>query len=142
MIGIDPGSQTGMAVFEDGHLVSLETYTPVQLVRDFLFGELVVFEDSRNSPIFAGSRAHGSSRAAAMKMARAIGEIDAWCRLIEDICKREGIKCVGISPKQKGRKLNAAEFRELTGWTGQTNQHERDAAMVAWPYRNSSEDSA
>ena len=24
----------------------------------------------------------------------------------------------------------------ITGWTGASNEHTRDAAMVAWPYRS------
>ena len=31
--------------------------------------------------------------------------------------------------------LRRAQFRAHTGWSGRSNQHERDAAMVAWQYR-------
>ena len=52
-----------------------------------------------------------------------------------------------ISPKQaevlaelkKGdctrQQLPAATFAHITSWSARSNQHERDAAMVAWPYR-------
>lgn len=30
--------------------------------------------------------------------------------------------------------LDAEQFAKVTGWTGSSNQHERDAAMVAWQY--------
>ena len=70
-----------------------------------------------------------------MKMARNVGEIDAWCALITSICDDLGIPAHGISPKAKGAKLRHDAFAKLTGWTGKTNEHMRDAAMVAWMYR-------
>ncbi len=68
-------------------------------------------------------------------MARNVGEIDAWCKLIVAICEELGIPAHGISPKGKGAKLNAETFAKATGWKGKSNQHERDAAMVAFAYR-------
>ncbi len=68
-------------------------------------------------------------------MARNVGEIDAWCKLIEAECAALGIKCIGVSPGGKGAKLDAAAFNRLTGWRGASNQHTRDAGAVAWPYR-------
>jgi hypothetical protein len=75
------------------------------------------------------------SRAAALKIARNVGQIDAWCSLITAICADLGIPAHGISPTAKGAKLDAEAFALVTRWTGRSNQHERDAAMVAWPYR-------
>ena len=40
-----------------------------------------------------------------------------------------------VGPKHKGAKLDAEQFAKVTGWTGSSNQHERDADMVAWQYR-------
>jgi len=42
-----------------------------------------------------------------------------------------------ISPQQKGSKWNHDEFNAVTGWNGETtNQHVRDAALIAWPFRH------
>jgi len=43
---------------------------------------------------------------------------------------------VAISPRTKGEKLNAAEFKAVTGWECASNQHCRDAAMVGWLFRH------
>ena len=134
ILGIDPGVNTGVASFRDGHLVSLETTSPVKL--DGLLRRYeparVVFEDSRlTSPVFSAT----GGRATALKIARNVGEIDAWCRLICALCEEQGIAAHGISPARKGTKLNAAAFAQITGWTRRSNQHERDAAMCAWPFR-------
>ena len=132
-IGIDPGKATGIAIYRDAALCELRTVAPAEI--EALIVEhapaLVVFEDSRmQSPVFS----RGTSPRAMLKIARNVGEIDQLCRQIEDMCKRLGIKCIGVSPHRKGRKLNAKEFAAVTGWNGRSNQHERDAAMCAFRY--------
>jgi len=137
ILGIDPGAQTGIAVFKAGSLWKLETIEPHQ-IADYLTKAMpsrVVFEDSRLTSFMFNQV---KSRPAALKMARNVGEIDAWCRLITSVCGELGIACHGISPKGKGSKVDAAEFARMTGWLASSNQHVRDAAMVAFPYRRAS----
>lgn len=134
ILGIDPGTSTGVAVFEDGELTRLLTMSPVDMARFIAEAapSRVVFEDSRlQSHVWAGAM----SKAALAKIARNVGEIDAWCKLICAICEREQIAAHGVSPKNKGAKLNHDKFVVLTNWKSGSNQHERDAAMIAYPYR-------
>ena len=134
VLGIDPGMSTGLAHYSGGKLVKLETVNPFQLVTAILAAnaDLVVYEDSRRqSHVWA---AHGNLDQK-MKIARNVGQVDAWCWLIEEACKQYSIKCSGVSPKGKGQKLSGPAFDDMTGWGGQSNQHTRDAAMCAWPYR-------
>ena len=134
ILGIDPGASTGLAVFKDGALVVLATIEPHEIETQFLAWQpaRVIYEDSRlQSHVWTGA----SSKAATAKMARNIGEIDAWCKLIVAVCAKLGTACHGISPLNKGPKLNAKQFAALTGWAGTSNQHERDGAAVAWPNR-------
>ena len=141
IIGIDPGQQTGVATFVDGALISLETIQPHHIER--LMRERsparVIFEDSRlQSHIFSAHKPgikRKLSHGAQLKVARNVGQIDAWCSLIFELCAEVGISCHSISPDQKGPKLDAKKFTTRTGWVGSSNQHGRDAAMVAWPYR-------
>ena len=51
------------------------------------------------------------------------------------IAERLDIPAHSISPLGKGHKMAADQFERITGWSKPSNQHERDAAMVAWPYR-------
>lgn len=134
IIGLDPGAHTGLAVFQNGSLVELATIKPASIYSALVQWQprRVVFEDSR---LQGHAWTTHAARAAALKMARNIGEVDGYCRIIVDYCELLGIMAHGISPKSKGAKMDADSFRELTGWTGRTNQHERDATMVAWPYR-------
>jgi len=134
MIGIDPGKQTGISTYRDGALVELRTVSPGDVYEVLLESGAtrVVMEDSRlQSAVFP--RAVGPR--AMLKIARNVGETDQRCWRIEALCETAGIDLVRVSPLGKGAKLNAARFREVTGWTGGSNQHTRDAAMVAWPYR-------
>lgn len=135
VLGIDPGKATGLATFVGGSLVALDTCTPGELVGaiEWAAPSLIVFEDSRlQQPTWS----RGVSRAALLKVARNVGQVDGWCALIVEVCEKRGIPARGISPRAKGAKVDAERFKAITGWGERCNQHERDAAMVAWPFRN------
>lgn len=134
ILGIDPGVNTGIAIFKRGALYTLVTIAPHQLPEFIANAEpsRVIFEDSRLTSFMFNQV---KSRPAALKMARNVGEIDAWCRVITSVCEGLGIPAHGISPASKGAKLSAEAFTRATGWTGASNQHTRDAAMCAWKYR-------
>lgn len=132
--GIDPGVNTGLAFFRAGRLERLETAHPLDIysVLEDWMPARVVFEDSRlTSHLFTTN----ARAAVAKSMARKVGQVDMVCGLIVEACERLGIPAHGISPKGKGAKLNAAQFKAATGWPGPSNEHQRDACMVAWPYR-------
>ena len=135
IMGLDPGTHTGVAIYRAGALVELQTVEPHQLVEviETVDPDRVVFEDSRLQP---HTWKRGVSNAAQLKIARDVGQIDAWCRLIVATCGRLGIPAHSISPKAKGAKLDAGQFKALTGWVGRSNEHTRDAACVAWQLRN------
>ena len=135
ILGIDPGSNTGLATYIGGNLVHLDTIAPVEIAARIELARpaRVVFEDSR---LLSYTWTTIKSRPAALKMARNVGEVDAWCKLIVAVCEQFAIPAHGISPKGKGAKVGAEQFTRITGWDERSNEHERDAAMVAYPYRN------
>lgn len=140
ILGIDPGASTGVAHFLGGALVLLDTIKPHEIERTLreVMPARVVFEDSRlQSHIFSVHKAGAKplTLAQKLKVSRNVGQIDGWCSLITELCEELGIAAHGISPQRKGAKVNAERFAALTGWTGASNEHTRDAAMVAWPYR-------
>lgn len=134
ILGMDPGANTGVATFIGGKLAALQTIAPHEIER--VLREVqparVVFEDSR---LLSHTWTTIKSRPAALKMARNVGEVDAWCKLIVAVCAQLDIPAHGISPNGKGAKVGATEFGRITGWAGASNEHTRDAAMVAWRYR-------
>ena len=143
IIGMDPGVETGVAFYQGGVLVDLQTLEPHKLER-FIKGPAaagavrLVFEDSRLEKRLWNARTKGAI-GAALATARSVGEVDGWCRLITRFCGEQGIPAHGISPTDKGGKVDAAAFGRITGWTKRSNQHERDAAMVCWPYRRAAD---
>lgn len=139
LLALDPGVNTGLAVFWDGKLVSLDTVTPyglIEYLHEYLAGyDLLAIEDSRcQSALF--STKNEKVQAKALKIARDVGRIDALCALVSEACRAKGVAHVAISPLSKGAKLNAAEFKAVTGWEGKSNAHERDSAMVGWLFRH------
>ena len=135
LLGIDPGRHTGVAIFVGGRLAELRTTDPngVAALLDEIQPGRVVFEDSR---LTRATWSRNVTPAAMRKIARNVGQIDAWCSQLVELCAARGIAAHGISPEHKGAKLDAAAFERLTGWGKPSNQHTRDAAMVAWPYRS------
>lgn len=140
ILGIDPGAATGVAIFKAGKLAELLTIEPFQLersLRDWASAGVgrVVFEDSRLEKRLWNARQKGAY-GAALATARSVGQVDAWCTLITAICGDIGLPAHGVSPTTKGAKVDADVFGRITGWVKRSNQHERDAAMVAWQTRN------
>lgn len=134
IVGIDPGVNTGLALLRGGRLADLLTIHPLDLSYRLqaLQPARVVFEDSRlTTHVFTTN----PKAAVAKSMARKVGQVDMVCGLITEACARLRIPAHGISPSGKGGKVDAQRFAVLTGWEGLSNQHTRDAAMVAWPYR-------
>ena len=136
ILGIDPGASTGLALFSDGRIFSLETIEPWDIERAIRAHNpwRVIFEDSRLQTHAWNARSK-STFGEALATARSLGQVDALCSLICELCGDIGMPAHGISPAAKGKKLKAAAFAQITGWTRRSNQHERDAAMCAWPFR-------
>jgi hypothetical protein len=135
ILAIDPGTNTGCAFFENGNIVRFLTMHPYDAIAVAItWPHKVILEDS--TLISYVYTAPGVKGAAKLKIARNIGEVDGYCKMIVAACIEAGIPCLQISPKGKGEKLNAAQFKAATGWKNKSNQHERDAVMVGWPYRN------
>lgn len=145
VMGVDPGEQTGIAVYRNGRLAELLTICPVRY-GSFLacnMPDMLVIEDSRlQSHVFTAHLASTSKVLSAaqvkiaLKIARNVGMVDGYCSLLEDIADSLGIPLIQVSPRDKGAKVGAERFGRITHWTGKSNQHERDAAMVSWRYRN------
>ena len=128
LIGIDPGVTTGVAVM-DGALLSVESMTLVSammwIVSMATSCQVKVYvEDARQRKWF-GTKGRESLQGA--------GSIKRDCQIWEEWLTLHDIKFEMVPPKANKTKLNAEQFRKLTGWTGRTNEHGRDAAMlVLW----------
>lgn len=143
IIGIDPGMKTGVAVFEEGELKSLHTFKPfdaIGFVSDLVDDNQVFaifIEDSRKQSHVWSAKSDAST-SSGLKIARNVGMIDGFCTIFEQAfseAKFHGLLRL-VSPLGKGSKVDTKYFRALTKWIGSCNEHERDAALLAWPYRH------
>ena len=60
------------------------------------------------------------------------GSIKRDCSIWEEFFDLHKIKAFPIAPKDTKTKMNAQLFARLTGWTGRTSEHARDAALLVW----------
>lgn len=133
-IGIDPGSHTGVAVWnrEDKKFFQIETFTPARAIImlcafadedcPWIGGAEVFCEDARLRKWIPKERGR--------EVLQGVGAVKARCADIEEACRILGIKCTMLAPRKGMTKMSAEKFRKLTGWTGRTSEHARDAAML------------
>ena len=131
IVGIDPGTHTGVAVYDKAtkKLSRLETFLAVQaeeLVLDlFIAGDLerVYFEDSRLRTWFGGS---------GREKLQGAGSIKRDCSRWIEFLAHHKIPSKAIAPKDVMTKLTKQQFLKITGWVARSSQHSRDAAMLVF----------
>lgn len=130
-IGIDPGTHTGMAVWDsrEGKFLSLDTLqihqalVEVMLWKDKVGHDLqVVFEDARQRTWFGKGNTNAKLQGA--------GSVKRDCSIWEDFCRDYGITFWAKPPIKGATKLTANYFKLISGWKGRTSEHSRDAAML------------
>ena len=133
-IGIDTGTHTGFAVWDTDKRKFIELDTlkiheamkEVELLSEDDEGDrdvLVIFEDARQRKWY-GSRSEFKLQGA--------GSVKRDCNIWEDFLKDMKIPFKAVPPRKGATKLGEDYFRRLTGWTGRTSEHSRDAAMLVF----------
>ena len=128
-IGIDPGTHTGLAVWDDKkrELTSLETL-PIHkaLARVLAISGsdevFVIFEDARQRTWFGKGDTNAKAQGA--------GSVKRDCSIWEDFCKDYGIPYWAKPPGKGMTKVTSDYFRTISGYQGRTSNHARDAAML------------
>ena len=133
-IGIDPGTHTGVAVWDTrlGRFLNLETlpiHRALHLVHSMQracdgHGEdmQVVFEDARQRTWFGKGDTDAKKQGA--------GSVKRDSSIWEDFCKDYGIPYWAKPPVKGATKVSAEYFKMVSHWTGRTSEHSRDAAML------------
>jgi hypothetical protein len=133
-IGIDPGTHTGVAVWDtkERNLLSLETLPihqaliKVMMWRDRVGHDLqVVFEDARQRTWF------GKDKNTSAKLQGA-GSIKRDCSIWEDFLTDYEIPFRAVPPQKGCTKWDDKYFKMVTGWKGKTSNHSRDAAILVF----------
>lgn len=140
-IGIDTGVHTGFAVY-DGKEKELQSvgcekiHVVMNLVKDIMNIVLekgdnirVRVEDARKRTWY-GFHTAKQDRARLQGAGSVKRDAQIWEDFLTDLC----IDFEMVAPRNNATKLTAESFRKLTGWTGKTNEHGRDAAMLVYGF--------
>ena len=132
-IGIDPGKETGFAVWDHDARYLAEVTTMsitqamerVRMMADVLGRENIrlYIEDARQRKWFGNS---------GPEKWKGAGSIRRDCTIWDDFCRELGLECQMMAPCRGCTKLNASKFKALTKWQGRTTEHARDAAMIVF----------
>lgn len=130
LIGIDPGTQTGLSVYDpkNQELIAVKSGTIIEMYQDLLewhndHNVKVRIEDARKRKWF-GDRSKFKQQGA--------GSIKRDCKIWEEICEYHNIRYEMVHPIKGGTKLDAKTFKKTTKWEGFTNEHKRDSAMLVY----------
>lgn len=144
VIGIDPGDHTGLAVWDTGQqafvlLATLPLHKAMQeVVKWTTAPELapqrkgkkvhVVCEDARQRTWFAPERNVSEYRGKLMGAGAAKRDAKIWEEFLAD----NGINYEAHKPQAGTTKWSADYFTRITGYTGRTSEHARDAALLVF----------
>jgi len=127
MIGIDPGVHTGLAIWncEKKAFEKVESCGIVSAMEKIRWiandVKLIRFEDARQRKWF-GDRGDFNHQG--------VGSIKRDCKIWQEFCEYYKFKFEMVKPVKGQTKWTADYFKKVTGWTGRTNEHGRDAAVL------------
>lgn len=132
LIGIDPGTHTGLAVWDSRKSRFLEIET--LMIHEALFKVLDLHEQHNGEISLFIEDARHTSRDGADSRARiqGAGSIKRDCSIWEDFCEDYCIPYQLIRPGKGMTKVTPEYFKLVTKWKSRTSNHARDAAMLVF----------
>lgn len=135
-IGLDPGKHTGIAVWNTNtqHFELIDTVPirrAMEIVKEWEYpvrGMCVFFEDARQRQWLPRERNASEYRGRLMGAGSVKRDSVIW----QDALTDWGIPFKMVPPRAGATKWNADTFRRVTGYTGRTSNHARDAALLVW----------
>ncbi len=136
-VGVDLGAKTGWAVWDRAtrKFLQVETLPAWKLFETIykldeqmtLDNEtyLLSIEDPRKMKIPPG-------RIGSEARLQGVGAVKWFARQLELFCEANAIPYQMKRPNPKYTKLDPEYFRQMTGWTGRTSNHARDACMMVY----------
>lgn len=134
-IGIDPGTKTGLAVWDSEKREFIAVRTTRILEAIWLCQEIlrrvcphIIFEDARKRRYLPREKNLSEYRGKLM----GAGSVKRDCEIWEEFCQGYNIPYTAVPPRKGLTKWDAETFKRMTGWKGRTSNHARDAALLVW----------
>lgn len=135
LIGIDPGTTTGMGIWHtDGEVLDLQSGTLIEMYKHiermhttFSYPIHLRIEDARQRKWY-GNATKGKLQG--------VGSVKRDCSIWEEICEYHKWSYKMVHPIKGSTKWDHDQFCRITGWDGQTNEHKRDALLLVWGLKN------
>lgn len=141
-VGIDPGANTGIAEWDGKEFTHMATYTFWEAIYYLMtildcararnLDMIIYIEDPNLNP---ATHDHQETKSNIReKISQNVGSNKRDAQLLIEYCEKwMKYKVHRIKPsKYSASKLSAEKFRTQTGYTKQTSQHVRDAAMLVY----------
>jgi len=126
LIGIDPGTHTGIAVKKHGKFELIETVTIFAAIQQ------IIYEDDLHGYIFVrieDARLRTWFGKSGPEVWKGAGSIARDCAIWEEVLTELKIPFEMVHPKFV-KATTADYFKKLTGWQGRTSKHAREAAWM------------
>lgn len=144
-IGIDPDLvASGVALVNGKRIIQLEKVPLpellgwVYLAKEISDGELLIRMEDPNliKPTFPRAMKKAINRqAVSNRISQNVGQVKAVATIIMQLLQHAGYQVTPVRPLQGAMKhlakRDAKYFNQLTGWTGRSNEDQRDAALIA-----------
>lgn len=137
IIGIDPGVETGLAVWDKTAkpraLITVETvkiHDALESVKIYIkyFRVLVRVEDARLRKYLPREKSLSEERG----KLQGAGSIKRDSKIWEDFLESLGVDYELLAPAAGRTKWSQEYFKTITGYTGKTSNHARDAAALVY----------
>lgn len=139
-IGIDPGTNTGLAIWDSSRRQFERVGTSgivtamVEIVEFVRYRGLdpqdveIVFEDARKRKWIPREKSLSQFKGRAM----GAGSVKRDCSIWEEFCQQYGFRRSAPPPRAGMTKWTADYFKAVTGWKSRTSNHARDAALLVF----------
>ena len=133
IIGIDPGVNTGLSIWNPQTQLFVEvTCVPIHKALE------KVFYTNHLNTIFVrveDARLRKWYGKVGREVLQGVGSVKRDCKIWEDFLKDMNIDHEFAHPLKGGTKWTAEQFKKYTGWSGQTNEHGRDSALLVYKFK-------
>ncbi|MFA5127310.1 MAG: hypothetical protein WC465_04945 [Patescibacteria group bacterium] len=130
IIAIDPGLKTGIAIMQQNVFLDIFTTDFWGCIEIIDNNKTAMFVLEKPNTNHVWHKKIGSANYSASIGLR-VGSVIREAQLIERHLLLRTANFVLTTPAGKS---TATNFKNITGYEGRTNQHERDAGLMAWTY--------